>query len=112
MNPKRLLTKEQGPRGEGQEFYTKGRNCKGLGREQMLKKRQNGKELNEAKPFVKKAVNKDCLPQEPVIRRKHSSYGTLFKVPEKSSPTSTFLESQDSKAKARSPHWRPVCPKT
>lgn len=97
MNPKWLLTKEQGPRGEGQEFYTKGRNCKGLGlgREQMLKNRRNGKELNEAKPFVKKAVNKDCLPQEPVIRRKHSSYGTLFKVPEKSSPTSTFLESQD-----------------
>lgn len=71
MNPKWLLTKEQGPRGEGQEFYTKGRNCKGLGREQMLKNRWNGKELNEAKPFVKKAINKDCSPQEPVIRRKH-----------------------------------------
>lgn len=38
MNPKWLLTKEQGPRREGHEFYTKGRNCKGLGR-QMLKNR-------------------------------------------------------------------------
>lgn len=50
--------KEQKPRRNKREFYTKGRNYKGLGRyrEQMPKTSWNGKKrncFNKAKPFIK-----------------------------------------------------------